>query len=171
MTLHQFISCRHWTRAAVVLVPGLLCAALVVGHVRGAHADGQSTLGVGNVVSTFDATTESFNVFRLLQARPPLVAGVAPRVVLVDHPAEADFAVTGTLGGQVQFDSGDPPTLDDDFTLRLDVWKKGKRTASHTTQCQGSVNAKTYPAEYRYGAIAPCVQAQLGFLTSAMSAP
>lgn len=151
-----------WRRALVVVAPAAACAALVVSLVRGARADAPPTLGVGSIVSEFDATTESFNVYRALRAAPPSIGGRAANVVVVDAVADADYVVTGAVEGEVHFYGGDDKRIEHDFKLNLTFWAKGHKVGTNTSTCKGRVGVSPAPPDYRYEALLPCVQAQMG---------
>jgi len=149
-----------WRRIAAILGPSVATTVLVGALVRRAHASEPPVLGVGAIVSQFDATTESFNVYSALRAAPPTVRGAAPSVVLVDHPAETEFAVTGTVTGEVHLREGDPRHLEHDFQLTLNFWVKGQKLGSNTTSCRGQHGVAPAPADFRFQALLPCVRAQ-----------
>src|SRR5262245_54364164 len=90
-------------RALVFGAPIASAALLLLALGRSAGAqDGPPVLGVGNVVAEFDWTTESFGVFRALSESRPAIGGQAANVVIVDHPGDAPYAVTGRVGGRIE---------------------------------------------------------------------
>ena len=61
------------------------------------------TLGIASVLDELDRTSESFSLYRYLSAHPPSFRGRKLRVILVDHPAEADFSISGSIDGLMTF--------------------------------------------------------------------
>jgi hypothetical protein len=57
------------------------------------------TIGIGNITNTFDSTSESFSLIRYLRKKHADEVGQGPQFVLVDHPTDADFVVTGVVDG------------------------------------------------------------------------
>jgi hypothetical protein len=130
------------------------------------------------VISDIDFTTESFTVQRFLRTQGVTIAGLRPEVVLVDHPGEAEFAVTGEVEGKIEKPE-DEWAYQHEFRLRLVFWRNGKKVGSQFTNCSGKValsgetsnrHAIVGPADYRYDALVPCLRAQLGPMVRAMEA-
>lgn len=148
-------------RRALVVSSCLATGLLVVASIRVARAQpGPPTLGVGSIVSTSDSTSETFVVFRALNGAPPNVRGTVARVTIVDHPGEADYAITGKVTGAVELEN-EPPRFRHAFTLELKVWAHGAKVGTTTAHCEGSATLNPAPPDYRYEALLPCVRNQL----------
>jgi hypothetical protein len=61
-------------------------------------------LGIGAVESLMDGTSESFSLYRYLENNPVVIEDKRVLVTLVDHPAEADYTLSGTTTGTMTYD-------------------------------------------------------------------
>lgn len=77
------------------ILSGVLAVSLSYTSV--AQADAIVAVGVGNITNTFDSTSESFSLLRYLREHPLNPGAQGSQPVLVDHPADARVAVTGTI--------------------------------------------------------------------------
>lgn len=104
----RFSTLPHWTArltAAATMVPSgpvATQAAAPPPPPRPAQcpASGVLTLGVGFVIHEMDATTETFALYHYLVAHPPAPKATCVKRVevrLIQDPAEADYAVLGSI--------------------------------------------------------------------------
>lgn len=158
-------------RGGVVATPlASLALVFTIWNGRAAADGGPPTLGVGGVVSLVDSTGESFNVFRAMTMAAPTIHGRAARVVLVDNPAEADYAVTGKVTGSIILEH-EPDRFEHDLKLELKVWSHGKKVGTTRATCKGSMKVGPGgPPDYRFDALAPCVRSQMGELVRVIDA-
>lgn len=56
------------------------------------------TVGIGSITNTYDNTSESFNLLAFLKARSPQPGLPAVEFLLVDHPGDSDYAISGQVG-------------------------------------------------------------------------
>ena len=61
-------------------------------------------VGVGYILNTLDGTSESFSLASYLRENPTAVPG---EVVLIDHPLDADYSISGQIDGSVGADYAD----------------------------------------------------------------
>jgi hypothetical protein len=54
-------------------------------------------VGVGGISNTYDNTSESFNLLAFLKTHPLQVGGPQIEFVLVDHPSDAEYVVSGKV--------------------------------------------------------------------------
>lgn len=90
--------------------PALLAISLLPASVAAEPAP--LRLGIGGIVHSLDGTTESFAALEALRERGVHAAQRPVRVALVDHPAEADYTVSGVIEGDIAWRHDDPqPTI------------------------------------------------------------
>jgi len=55
------------------------------------------TIGIGSITNTYDNTSESFDVLAFLKTRPFQVGAAQVDFILIDHPIDADYAISGKV--------------------------------------------------------------------------
>lgn len=119
------------------LAAGLCLTALPAGGYA-ADIPPKISVGIGSVSNTYDGTSESFNLMNFLKTHPHTADGPTLEFVLVDHPNDADYAISGKVaasyhhqyhGGKLGRSNRKPHTFSYTNALDLTLWKKGKKVA------------------------------------------
>jgi hypothetical protein len=107
-------------------------------------SDPDHTLGIGNIVATFDRTTESFAVYRALRGQLA-VDGRPFDVQLVDQPRDAPFSISGHMDGSIALhEEKDAFWMNVwyhwytyELVFKLRVWDHGKKVGEIEVPCNG----------------------------------
>jgi len=102
------------------------------------------TIGIGDITNTYDNTSESFNLLAFLKAQPVHANGHQVEYVLIDHPGDTDYTISGKVvalydhksHGSIKGPKAHEFTYshDLDFTIR----KRGKKLGVFQASADGS---------------------------------
>jgi len=99
------------------------------------------SVGIGAITDSFDGTSDSFSLVQYLKQNPITLPNVTIRLILIDHPKDADYSLNGNVKSSLGVARA-AETSQYDYqwksTANLTLWKQGSLAQAINADSEGS---------------------------------